>query len=337
MTAVVPFNPGQVPDFVKSRELSATALALVGNALGGNRISIKGGTFRLIVGGKEIASIEERYLDVVLVGAAQHISRTFYATKWSGEENVPPTCWSVDGEKPAPDVPPKQKQCDNCMQCPQNIKGSGEGDRKACRFQQRIAVVLANDIEGDVLSVTVPAKSLFGKGDGDLRPLQEYARWLAAQKVDPMMVVTRMRFDTSSESPKLFFRAMRWLTNDEFQIIERQSQSEDAKRAVEFSVSHAAQEDAPMDIPGERPAAAPAPAPAAKAAPAPAAQDDGDEPPPPAPATAKKRGRPAAAAPAPAEEPIPEPEVRRAAPAPATAVPQKPSSLAAAIADWDDE
>jgi hypothetical protein len=325
MGAVSVFNPDQVPAFVKRGELSATAKALAGGDLGGDRISIKGGTFRLIVGGKEIASIEERYLDVVIVSAAKHVSRTWYATKWSGTDDVSaPSCWSTDGKTPDPKA--TKPQHTSCAGCPQDVKGSGEGDRKACRYQQRVGVVLANDIEGTVLSVTVPAKSLFGKGDGELRPLQEYARWLAAQNVDPTTVVTRMRFDTSSESPKLFFKPMRWLTDDEFEVIERQRDSEAAKKAVEFSVQ--AQGDTPMALDGAPPARAAAPAPAP--APAPAADDE-----PPAPAPKTRKPRAAAPAPAPAEE-VPEPEVRKE-PAKPTAVPPKASSLAAAIADWDDE
>jgi hypothetical protein len=62
----------------------------------------------------------------------------------------------------------------------------------------------------------VPAKSVFGKEEGDNRALQAYARHLGAQNIDPSEVITRMKFDTKSEAPKLFFKAMRWLTDDEF-------------------------------------------------------------------------------------------------------------------------
>jgi hypothetical protein len=90
--------------------------------------------------------------------------------------------------------------------CPQNIKGSGQGESRACRFNQRLAVVLANDLNGDVLQLQLPATSIFGKAEGDNHPLQSYARLLAAQSISPEMVVTRMKFDTQKESPKLFFK-----------------------------------------------------------------------------------------------------------------------------------
>jgi len=50
-------------------------------------------------------------------------------------------------------------------------------------------------MEGDVLQLTLPAKSIFGKEEGDNRPLQAYARFLLAQTpnpVDPSEVVTRL-------------------------------------------------------------------------------------------------------------------------------------------------
>ena len=69
MSNVALFNPSQVPSFARKGELSDIAKALAGGGAGqsGERISIKGGVFRLLSGGKEIAAIEERYLDVVIV------------------------------------------------------------------------------------------------------------------------------------------------------------------------------------------------------------------------------------------------------------------------------
>src|ERR1035437_4109385 len=138
------FNPAQLPAFAKKGELSAIAKALMGgSAQIGKRISIKGGVFRLIADGKEVATVEERYLDVVIVNAAPKVSRTFYAAAYDENKAAAPDCWSQDGDKPASDV--KAPQCSNCAQCPQNVKGSGQGDSRACRYSQRLAVVLAHD------------------------------------------------------------------------------------------------------------------------------------------------------------------------------------------------
>jgi hypothetical protein len=109
---------------------------------------------------------------------------------------------------------------------------------------------------GDVLQLTAPATSVFGKEDGDKRPLQAYARWLAAQNIDPSEVITRMNFDTKSESPKLFFKPMRWIDDDEALVIKKQGQTADAKNAVAMTVfkNDTASVAAPIDVPGKRPA-----------------------------------------------------------------------------------
>jgi hypothetical protein len=312
MSNLIEFNPAQVPAFARNNELSDTARALAGGIGGGGKsISIKGGVFRLMVGSKEIAAIDDRFLDVVIVKAAPKNSRVFYEGAYDKDAPATaPACWSNDGEMP--DASSKNRQSANCASCPQNQAGSGQGNSRACRYQRRIAVVLANDVEGDVLRMIVPAASIFGKEDGDKRPLQAYARYLAVQSppINPEQVVTRMRFDTSAESPKLFFQPMRWLTNDEYASVKEKAESAEAASAVVMTAMAETKPAAPA-LPGKPPVAeveedAPAPAPkATKSKAAPVAEDE-------------------------------EPEVRKAT-AKTTAVPAKKSNLADVVADWDDE
>ena len=322
MSNMTLFSGSNVPAFAKKAELSALAKSLTGGgAGGGKRISIKGGVFRLMVDGKEVAAIEERFLDVVIVNAATKIGRTFYMKSYDSDAPSAPDCWSADGEKPDPSA--ANPQSTRCADCPQNQKGSGQGESRACRFSQRLAVVLANDVEGDVMQLQLPATSIFGKDEGGNMPLQAYARFLAAQSVSPETVVTRMKFDTKSEAPKLFFKAMRWLTEEEYTTVVEQGQSEDAKRAITMTVAQVDKVE-PMKLEGTPPKAAAKPAPA----PAPAAEEEEEAPPP-----APKRGRPPKVKAEPVEEEQAEPTVvKQAAPAPAA----KPS-LAKLAAQWDDE
>jgi hypothetical protein len=324
MSNVTLFNPSQVPAFARNRgELSAMAKALAGGVDGGKRISIKGGVFRLMASGKEVAAIEERYLDVVVVNAAPKVSRVFYAKSYDAATVAAPDCWSADGDKPSPDS--ESKQASSCAECPKNIAGSGQGNSRACRYQQRLAVVLANDMEGDVLQVALPATSIFGKEVGEDRALQAYARYLAAQNIDPSEVITRMKFDTKSESPKLFFKAMRWLTDDEYPIVQEQGKSADALKAITMSV---AKQDgvgvaAPAPLDGKRPT---------KTEPV-AAEPEAEEEAPPPPPKAKAKAKPAPVEAA--EEPA-EPTVRKEEKKP-NAVPAAKNNLAAMVDDWDDE
>jgi hypothetical protein len=49
-----------------------------GMNLGGmKRVSIKGGVFRKMAGGKEVASVEERHMNVIFVKMAHTASRTY--------------------------------------------------------------------------------------------------------------------------------------------------------------------------------------------------------------------------------------------------------------------
>jgi len=324
MSNITLFNSSNVPAFARNNELSDTAKALTGGGTGAStkRISIKGGVFRLVAGGKEITSIEDRHLDVVIVRAAPKVSRIFYAGAYDADKIVRPECWSNDGEKP--DASLESPQNKTCMGCPQNEAGSGMGNSRACRFQQRLAVVLANDLEGAVLQLTLPATSIFGKEDGDKRPLQAFARYLAAQTppVNPEQIITRMKFDTKAESPKLFFQPVRWLTDDEYPAVVAQSESDDAKKAVTLTVAQAdGVKAAPMTIPGAAPKAA------VKPAPAPAVEDEEEEAP--APKAKAPKTKPAA-------DVDDEPEVRKET-AKSTTVPAKKSKLADIVSDWDDE
>lgn len=345
MSNITLFGGDNLPAFAKKAELSDMAKALAGG--GGNtgkRISIKGGVFRLMSSGKEVAAIDERYMDVVIAKAAPKVFRIYHAAAYDGETASAPDCWSSDGD--VPDKAVKNAQGDTCATCPQNIAGSGKGESRACRYQQRLAVVLADDMEGDVLQLPLPATSVFGKEDGEKRPLQAYARWLIAQNVNPDMVVTRMRFDTTAESPKLTFKAMRWLTEDEYATVTEQGATDDAIKAVTLSVGQMDGAKPKLALEGEAPKAK------AKATPAPA--DDEDEEPAPKP-KAKAKAKPAPVAddedeaPAPApkakakaapveddEDEVPAPTVRKSAAKEAPA-PTGKKSLADVVGEWDDE
>ena len=319
MSNVALFNPSNVPAFARAAGLSDVAKALAGNSgMGGKRISIKGGVFRLMSDGKEVAAIDERFLDVVVVKAAAKVARIFYMGKYDKDAAASaPNCWSTDGDKP--DATVKEAQSATCASCPQNVAGSGNGQSRACRYQQRLAVILANDIEGsDVMQLPLPATSIFGKSEGDNHPLQAYARWLVAQSVDPSTVVTRMKFDTTAESPKLFFKATRWLTDAEYEVAAEKGKSVEANNAVSLNVS-VMDKVKPLDLAGSKP----------KAKAAPVVEEEEEAP---APAPKKAAAKPKVEEPA--EEPA-EPAVRKAEAKP-TSVPAK-KSLADVVSDWDDE
>jgi hypothetical protein len=321
MSNLATFNPSKVPAFARNNVLSDNARALAGSATvgGGKRVSIRGGVFRLLSEGKEVASIEERHLDVIIVKAAPKVSRQYYAAAYNPDAAASaPDCTSADGE--TPDFNSKAMQSASCANCPQNVAGSGNGSSRACKYQHKLAVVLESDPEGDVMQLILPAGSIFGKADGDKRPLQAYARYLASQNppINPEQIVTRMKFDTSEESPTLVFQPARWLTDDEYAISLSQGKTPDAERAIGGGIADVA---APLQMAGKRPMGeltkeedAPKYAPIVEKA-------------------TRAKAKPKAEV---VEEDESEPEVRKAAPA-QSAVPVKSSKLASIVSDWDDE
>ena len=238
---------GGLPAYLKNAADDATnALAGTGEGgLGARRISIKGGVFREFIGGKEYRVSEERSMNVVIIKAAPKVSRIYYAGSYTEGEAVSPTCWSSDSQRPDEKV--KEKQSATCLTCPQNIKGSGQGDSRACRYQQRLAVVLDGEIDKEeVYQLVLPPTSVFGDGEKGKLPLQAYARHLKNHGTPITGVVTEMRFDTASPTPKLVFKPVRPVTENEFEIIQKLKDSSEATAAITLTV---AQTDGVKDKP----------------------------------------------------------------------------------------
>ena len=237
MSDIALFSQGgnTLPAHLRNLELDATTKALMGSGGNGKRISIRGNVFRMIVGGKEVAQNDDRAMNVIIVRAAEKVSRSFYAGAYVEGQNAAPACQSTDGV--APDKGVKNPQSTNCQNCQQNIKGSGQGDSRACRFNQRVALALENNIGGDVYQLTLPGQSIFGTGDNGKMPLQQYAKFLGGHGLPVGTVVTEMRFDTSSATPKLTFRAVRPLSVEELAESKRQGESADALNAVTLTVT----------------------------------------------------------------------------------------------------
>ena len=217
--------------------LTSTIAGNSGGVQGNRRISIKGGVFRETIGGKEYRVSEERAMNVVLVNAAP-ISRMYFAGSYVEGETVKPMCWSSNTQTPDAAVPQDQRQASRCMDCPQNIKGSGQGEGRACRFQQRIAVLLEGELDKrEVYQVTLPATSIFGDGEKGKMPLQAYGRHLAAHSTNAIGIVTEMRFDTSSPTPKLVFKPVRALDDAETAIALEMRTHADTIKAITLNVS----------------------------------------------------------------------------------------------------
>jgi hypothetical protein len=242
-----------------------------GGGGGGSRISIRGGKFRMIVGGEQVAVKKGDTLNVVIVNAAD-IARTYYEGTFDPDNPSAPTCWSADTRTPSADVPEDQRQSDTCATCPMNVKGSGQGDSRACRFSQRLAVVLEGELD-KVYQLQIPATSIFGSATGNDMGLQAYVKFLSAHNTPAIAVMTELRFDEDATAPKLYFRPVRGLDEDELREVLEARESAEAKQAIEFTV---AQTDKVQDKPKAEKPKPKAEKPKAEK-PAPKQVEDGDD------------------------------------------------------------
>lgn len=250
MSELTLFKSGSaLPDHLRGVEDFTKSMA---GGSGGKSISIEGGVWRMIAGGEEVAKNEDRSMNFVVVNGNPKVSRVFYAGQYVKGQASIPECYSKDGKAPAENA--VNPQSDNCATCPQNIKGSGQGDARACRFMQRIAVVLEGDMEGNVYRLQLPAKSIFGEAQNGKMPFQAYAKFLNGHGVPMSGVVTEARFDTSEAVPVLKFTAVRPLNREEYEISRTQGATKDALDAIEVSFTDSDKNGVKVDQSRKQPA-----------------------------------------------------------------------------------
>lgn len=188
---------------------------------------------------------DSRSIDVIIVNAAG-VSRAYYKDAFDPNAKRFPTCWSKDTQRPAPEVPDNQKQSARCMDCTHNIRGSGEGGGRACRFGQRLAIVEERALK-TVYQLQVPASSIFGKAAGkSSMPLQAYAKFLSGHGTPSAAVVTRISFDAASVVPKLFFYPQRPLEEQELILVREMVDSDETLEAIAFDVTPHNREGSPF-------------------------------------------------------------------------------------------
>jgi hypothetical protein len=197
------------------------------------------GTFKRIVGGEQIGKAIRGEFNAIIVSMLPNVSRTFYAGKY--DPNAKPTlpdCWSNNGDVPEAKSP--NRQAANCASCKNNIDGSGEnGKGKACRFQRRVAILLEGDVSGDVYQFNIPAKSLFGKGNGITHPFESYVRFLAANEASIDYVVTNIAYNLDADTMQLQFTPVRPITDAEYDLVVAAQADPATQRLVQLTVSEA--------------------------------------------------------------------------------------------------
>jgi hypothetical protein len=220
---------------------SALTQALMKNTTRIPRISPRNGMFKRIVGGDDVGKLKSP-LRVVIVGVAPSVQRTFYIKSYDvNAEPTSPDCWTNDGQKP--DASIKAPQGKNCETCPQNVKGSGQGDTRACRFKRRIAVVLPDDMEGNasgqVYQMELASKSIFGKGSNHLHPFNAYIDYVIANGEDIDGVITELSFNEDNDNQSVLFKAVDFVASHPAlaDVVAEAVSSPEAQKAVVLNVA----------------------------------------------------------------------------------------------------
>lgn len=246
-----------LPDFLREAGVSALTKQLAGKT-GVARIVPKNGIFRKVVGGEDMGKAKGP-LHTIIVNASPYVGRIYYAKQWSPDaEPTAPDCFSNDGR--APDAGAANPQSDRCDSCPQNIKGSGQGQSKACRYSRRLAVLLEEDfgtaLEGRVYQMNLASKSLFGDSTSDkLHTFDNYCKYLANNGKSIDHLITTISFNEDNDNQSVLFSATDYIKRNQFEVIQKVAVTEEVKRMVVMTPYQA---DASGRAPKQIEAAAPA-------------------------------------------------------------------------------
>jgi hypothetical protein len=110
--------------------------------------------------------------------------------------------------------------------------------------------VLEGDVSGDVYGIELAATSIFGNStDLNKMPFQQYAKYVGAQGKNINTLVTEMRLDSDSDTPKLTFKPIRFLSREEWQAAVSQGDTPEAKAAATMTFQKREEKDEPFETP----------------------------------------------------------------------------------------
>jgi|TARA_R100001460_G_C3538092_1_gene174219 hypothetical protein len=199
------------------------------------RISLRGGVFRKIVGGKEVSTADSAVMNIIIIKMAHNPSRVYYKDSYEEGKRVSPVCWSNDSKKPDEEV--RKPQAKSCHTCPNSVRGSGFGGvGTSCRLSWRVAIVLANDPEGDILELVLPSNSCFGKEEQGKWPFKTYIQMLANNNVSAGRIVTKMQFDPNSAKPRALFSPVEAAEDWVLEVVKDQAKNQAAHNAIKLTV-----------------------------------------------------------------------------------------------------
>lgn len=220
MSNLVPFDSGHVPAHIAQRFGDIAANNDLSANVGGGGfpvISYKGKAWHVARGGERTLVMNEdgeprQSLELVILKSNPNLSKIYYQSGYEEGSDAKPTCYSNDGVGPARDA--QTPQASKCAVCPNNAWGSRVTEAgakgKACSDSRRLAVAPVGDLENPML-LRIPAATL--------KDLTAYADMLNRRKAPYKAIVTKVGFDHTVAYPKMTFKAVRWLTDEEADVV----------------------------------------------------------------------------------------------------------------------
>lgn len=219
-TEVAAFDPKNLPaEFAGFFDAEGMSDDLSAGVAGGFAIlSFRGSKWRIKSSGEEIlvtdANDEAKpSVELIFLKASPDVSKVYYDHNYTEGSDEPPTCMSISGI--TPDADAASPQDTSCARCPHNQWGSRmtEAGKKAksCQDSRRIAVVPMGDIPneqyGGPMLLRVPAASL--------NDLKTYGLGMKNKGFPYNTIVTRVGFDPDASYPKLTFKPIRKINQEE--------------------------------------------------------------------------------------------------------------------------
>lgn len=188
-------------------------------------------------------------MKVVILDQNPVRGRSYYEGAYDPSKATMPKCWSDDCQTPSPHVkePPMVdgKCVKSCAICPMSAKGSKPSTRNAdgvaCSQHQFIAVVPAGDMTFQPLRLKLAITSIWdGKNPANDEAgwfaFKNYTDFLRAHQVDhTALLVTKMKFDSSAEYPKVLFARDKFLTDEQLEQLIPVIQSDGVKKLISGS------------------------------------------------------------------------------------------------------
>ena len=177
------------------------------------------------------------YLDVIILSAADHKSKSYYKDFDPNAEAQRPLCSSIDGLVPDLDVVAKQSE--TCALCPRNawkLMPNGKKGRE-CTDYKRLAVLMLPNVSKALFGEPVMEPIFLRVPPASLNALAQMGEQMDAQGYPYFSYITRISFDPNEAHPKMVFKALQPLTDAEAPVILQLRSDPQAGRIVNGDVA----------------------------------------------------------------------------------------------------